>query len=908
MGININKTLQEKYRIENWQEMYSALFHGCRLLKKPVILDTNRNFIKNSAEVGSCELEDGKLLFFDVEVLSRINLRRNRVALNNMLARWLTVTDADAAIGVFHSNTEETYRFTFVRKTVQFNNEGKIDEKRTNAKRFTYILGPGSHCLTAIQRFNKLLGETIITLDKVEEAFSVEALTKEFYGSLFEWYQWASSDEIGVYYPNLDNVHDRKQALQEHLIRLITRLIFVWFIKQKGLVPEELFKPAKVAGKLRNFKPRDMKQCTYYKCYLQNLFFATLNREIGERAFAAPANAFNQAKARDYGVSTLYRHAEEFKCSNNEILDLFKKIPYLNGGLFECLDKKDEIENTPVVYVDGFSRRKSAKLPNALFFDEEKGIIPLLERYNFTVEENTALDQTVALDPELLGKVFENLLGAYNPETQQTARNDSGSFYTPREIVDYMVDESLIAYLRANTAYKKDVLESLVHEDKLPQQLEENNQARKELAQILRNIKILDPACGSGAFPVGALNRIVNILKKLSKRQLNEYETKMHLIENCLYGVDIQNIAVQISKLRFFISLICEQEPDLDDIGNNYGIQPLPNLETRFVAANTLIKLSGLEGRLDFEGIEEKRQELFEISQKLICPKNRDEKKRLQKSEKALRQEIKELLLVSANEPNRKVIAELKEKLTDLQEERIKVAKPNMQSLAPRDVQQQLFEQPAKQEEIKIDINEERRKQIDREIKICKAKLEREENKGNNTDAATRIAEKLISWDSSELNKTADYFDPEWMFAIKDGFDIVIGNPPYIQLQADGGKLADLYKNENFETFERTGDIYCLFYERGWQLLKENGHLCFITSNKWMRAGYGKSLRQFLANKTNPELLIDFAGQKIFESATVDTNILLFSKSKENQGKTDSCTAKAGCRNDLRVKTKHLTF
>ena len=136
------------------------------------------------------------------------------------------------------------------------------------------------------------------------------------------------------------------------------------------------------------------------------------------------------------------------------------------------------------------------------------------------------------------------------------------------------------------------------------------------------------------------------------------------------------------------------------------------------------------------------------------------------------------------------------------------------------------------------------------------------------------------------------------MFAIKDGFDIVIGNPPYIQLQTDGGKLADLYEDEKFETFKRTGDIYCLFYERGWQLLKENGHLCFITSNKWMRADYGKLLREFLANKTNPELLIDL-GPKVFDSATVDTNILLFARSNDNVGKTDSCIAKEGCRNDL---------
>ena len=884
-----------------------------QVTQKAVQLDCQNGVIKNSSEIGSVVLNGETLLFFDVEVQAKIKLQKNRVALNNSLVRWLSQTGADAAIGVFHSKNEETYRFTFVRRTMYFNEKGNIEEKRTNSRRYTYILGPNSHCLTAIQRFCKLHEESAMNLDVIEEAFSVEALTKQFYKELFEWYQWAASDELNVYYPNLSTASDPKQALQEHLIRLITRLVFVWFIKQKGLVPEELFKPEKLADHLKNFKACDFKQDTYYKCYLQNLFFATLNREIGERAFAEPKGTpdqFFKARNKSYGVSTLYRHLEEFKCDEKEILDLFKKIPYLNGGLFECLDKKDETEKgSEVDYIDGFSRRKnkSASLPNALFFNQEKGIIPLLERYNFTVEENTALDQTVALDPELLGKVFENLLGAYNPETQQTARNESGSFYTPREIVDFMVDESLVAYLNSNSACEKRILESLIRNEELPKQLEEDSRARRELSQLLYDVKILDPACGSGAFPVGALNRIVSVLHKLSKSNLDEYDTKMHLIENCLYGVDIQNIAVQISKLRFFISLICEQEPDFDDKTGNYGIKPLPNLETRFVAANSLISLNSGAEFLDFDGVTEYRQELFDICQKLVCPKSRDEKKRLQKKEKELRKKIKESLLANASKPNFEKIKQIEDEIERLQKERLAVASPNMQTIVTRDVQLNMFEETTKQENIKIDINEPKRKQIDTLIKKKKTELIREQNRGRNTDELSRIAEQLSFWNSSELNKTAEYFDPEWMFAIKDGFDIVIGNPPYIQLQSDGGKLANLYKGEGFQTFERTGDIYCLFYERGWQLLKENGQLCFITSNKWMRAGYGKSLRKFLADKTNPELLIDFAGQKIFESATVDTNILIFSKSEKNEGETRSCIAKTGCRNDLRVITKHST-
>ena len=897
----IATTLQRKYSLSDWQDVYDYLFPGCKLLKSPASIPEDSKLIDRMSQVGEATLEGGKLLFFDIVVNDKVVLERNRVALNNALAKRLVVGKYDAAIGVFHSSTSDSYRFTFVRKSVHFNDEGEIVNERTNARRYTYILGPGRHCRTAQQRFERLHGLPKATLADVEEAFSVEALTKQFYHELFDWYQWAASDEVGVFFPNLEDADDPKQALQEHLIRLITRLIFVWFIKQKGLVPDGLFKADEVARHLKDFSPDSATQNNYYRCYLQNLFFATLNREISERAFAKVWPAAQS----DHGVSALYRYADEFSCVEAEIKALFSRIPYLNGGLFECLDRKDEASNTPAIYVDGFSRKKSvaAKLPNCLFFDAEKGIFPLLERYNFTVEENSALDQTVALDPELLGKVFENLLGAYNPETQQTARNDSGSFYTPREIVDYMVDESLLAYLKTNSAYEPSLLEELIRGEELQGALTTDAKARQELADLLFKVRILDPACGSGAFPVGALNRIIGILRKLSMGELDDYKAKMHLIEKCLYGVDIQNIAVQISKLRFFISLICEQTPDLNAPERNFGIAPLPNLETRFVAANTLINLqkdTSIELDMGDELLKQYQDERYEISQHLICPPNRREKKRLQAREKELaRLTCKRLVQISCH-PDQSRIDEWEKTIAELQTQRLAVAKPDYRQMAPKPEQLTFFDdEKPQQQNLTYDANEARRNVIDRSIKDLKKKIAIETAKDSNVDEKMRIAQKLSSWISSDLNATADFFDPEWMFAIKGGFDIVIGNPPYIQLQGDGGKLANLYQNEGFKTFERTGDIYCLFYERGWQLLKDNGHLCFITSNKWMRAGYGASMRSFLATRTNPELLIDFAGQKIFESATVDTNILLFAKAGENKGSTISYIARPDCRNDL---------
>ena len=247
--------------------------------------------------------------------------------------------------------------------------------------------------------------------------------------------------------------------------------------------------------------------------------------------------------------------------------------------------------------------------------------------------------------------------------------------------------------------------------------------------------------------------------------------------------------------------MICDCEKDASK--PNFGIPTLPNLETKFVSANSLIakKKKPAQGNL-FENpeIEPTKNELAEIRHKHFSAKSASTKHRLREKDQTLREKLAKLLSDDDN-------------------------------FAPEDAKQ------------------------------------------------------LAAWNPYDQNAVSPFFDPEWMFGVADGFDIVIGNPPYIQLQNNGGELAKLYENCNYSTFARTGDIYCLFYERGWQLLKRDGHLCYITSNKWMRAGYGEKTREFFANKTNPMLLIDFAGVKIFESATVDTNILLFSKSN-NQHET----------------------
>jgi len=727
----------------------------------------------------------------------------------------------DGAIFVFYDEAGK-FRFSFIRR----NWDGKASEKYSSWKRFTYFVTPEDTNKTFKQRIGNC---TFKDLDSIQEAFSVEKLTKEFYNDLFKWYQWTLTPEVGITFPNNTTTSDDDRLkLEEQMIRLITRLLFVWFIKQKHLVPDVLFKTDKLSEILKEFDPKDTADGSYYNAVLQNLFFATLNKAVTEREFAKLVDK------RD--IKNRYRYSEMFKISEEEVLNLFRPIPFLNGGLFECLDKEESTDGIKY-HLDGFSRsdkrfpngnfKHRAFIPNAVFFGDDKneGLIPLLERYNFTVEENVPNEVQVALDPELLGNVFENLLGAFNPETQESARKQSGSFYTPKEIVAYIVDESLIAYLDSSLPdIDEDLIRQLFEQDTLPKFLEVDHTLCEKVDATLRSVKILDPACGSGAFPMGILNRMVEILEKLdAKNKASHHDLKLHLIEECIYGVDIQTIAAQISKLRFFISLIVEQEEmDISKPEENYGVLTLPNLETKFVAANTLIGMKKKPAQLTIfdvteiaDKIEETKQELLVTRQNHFYAKSAYKKKELREKDAELRVELSKLIEESGE-------------------------------YTPEDTLQ------------------------------------------------------FSQWNPYDQNASSPFFDADWMFNIKDGFDIVIGNPPYVQLQKESGRLAKLYQDCGYKTFAKTGDIYSLFYERGWQLLKNKGLLCYITSNKWMRAGYGESTREFFATNTNPILLIDFAGQKIFESATVDTNILLFSKDKNRQ-QTKACVIKEKVLNNLSV-------
>ena len=664
------------------------------------------------------------------------------------------------------------------------------------------------------KNFDGLLSAWLAKLD-------TEELNKQFYRKLFAWFEWAievatfPTDETRVLKP------------EEHVIRLITRLLFIWFIKEKGLIAETLFNKSQIQDLLKadDFDNGDV----YYRAVLQNLFFATLNTEIDKRKFSTVGYATNRDFSR-------YRYKEQMR-DPDKLLELFGKTPFINGGLFDCLDSW-EATGEASYRIDCFSDNQYKKLsiPNRLFFDTQQGLIPLLEHYKFTVEENTPIEQEVALDPELLGRVFENLLAAYNPETGATVRKQTGSYYTPRAIVDYMVEEALVATLSQKcdpTDGDAELWDERLHYLlDYAQAFDDANEWFDDaetdgIVRAISELKILDPAVGSGAFPMGMLHKLTLALRRLDpdntrweklqkeravqraeaafdtqddearREELveidetfkryrdSDFGRKLYLIQNSIFGIDIQPVACQIAKLRFFISLAIEQAPEQD--AENFGIKPLPNLETRFIAANTLIGLRA-QGTLTSNTAQD--------------------------LEKAL-----------------------------------------------RDNREQHFHATTRQKKRVCKIkDEELRAELSTELKHF----------GMPADDAEKIAQ----WDPYDQNATTDWFDSEWMFGLTEGFDVVIGNPPYIQLQKEGGRLGKLYQNVGFETFARTGDIYCLFYEKAHNLLKNSGHVCFITSNKWMRASYGKKLRDYFLTLTQPIQLLDM-GPDVFD-ATVDTNILLF--------------------------------
>lgn len=842
----------------------------------PVEFRTKMTYSKQAVKLGSSASLD--LVVYEVKHTSKHDAR---VSLSKEAFRMLADEMEDRALVVFvPDDNNDNYRFSLIEITLAAKDDSaRVTRSYSNPRRYSYFLGEGIAYYTP----DKYLNEKgrVVSPEDLRSRFSVEVLTKEFYQELSDWYAWAIQI---IRFPNdLNDKTDDDKFNNESAIRLITRLIFVWFLKQRHLIPEEFFDEKYIADNLiKDFTPNTKvdlfyksSESKYYKAILQNLFFAMLNSPITPEGSKKMSERHFRNGRGDYDNNKLMRYESYFK-NPQLFVDLANRtVPFLNGGLFDCLDEKDKD-----LYYDGFSDREAVKkalvVPDYLFFGEEvgkninlsewygdkkkkkvsaRGIIDILKRYNFTVEENTPFDKEVSLDPELLGKVFENLLASYNPETQTTARKQTGSFYTPREIVQYMVDESLVAHLKRTVG---DELEEQYRQ--LMQYTDEEvslkDDQRKQIMQSLYNCKVLDPACGSGAFPMGMLQQMVHILSRIDpdntqwkemmlkeaidktseayrtassderkeiiadiERSFDEsvnrpdYARKLYLIENCIYGVDIQPIAIQISKLRFFISLVVDQKTN-DNPAENFGIRPLPNLEAKFVAANTLIGLQKKDASLfDSDAIKAKEKELKIAKHKIFGAKTVRTKRKYRQLVNDLRFEIAKML------------------------------------------------------------------------EDCGA-------------VGNVEAQQLASWDMFDQNASSPFFDPEWMFGIKDGFDIVIGNPPYGLFNKKQNKgesitvvpqVLEFYKNAIEYVPARGGmlNIFRLFIIKSIQLLCKRGifseifplaYTCDISAAKTREFVFQECkiiCLEMFPERDNPK-------KRVFENAKMSVCILTMSKVKCN--------------------------
>lgn len=809
---------------------------------------------------------------------------------------------------------------------------GDINNNRfdfNSVRRQSFLVEEGGKNNTIRRRFL----HDIKSLADVKAVFSVEALTKEFYEALFNWFVWATEEDKSVTFPNdLSTPTDDRNHLEEAIIRLITRLMFIWFIKQKGIVPDDLFDAAKVKKHVTDFDPTSQEQDNYYRVILQNLFFATLNCREDKRK----CKRNYRGMSNERGIATCYRYVAEMK-DKDAFLQLMGRIPFLNCALFDCLDKIErEQDGGRKLYLDGFSdrRERQAHIHNAFFFDERKGLLPLFQQYEFTVDENSLTDSDVALDPELLGKVFENLLGSYNPETKETARKATGAFYTPREIVNYMVRESLKCHLKRMCPFADDErLAELFDTNRADQKTGFTPDERKALLEAIYSCKILDPACGSGAFPMGILNTMVFVLSRLDsdnvmlrqkllqryqqdkavtiqgasqkemeeraqmlEKQLKEgqlypdYARKLFLIENCIYGIDIQPIATQISKLRFFISLLCDQlRSSYNPEAPSYGLLSLPNLESKFVCADTLKSLPKLAGSslaMATANVQELKAQLNSYRHEVFLARTFDTKEKYKRLELETRDRIRESIQTTLSTPNTDLIEGCRETIAKLKEELQKYLEPKIE-LQQVTEQHDLFE--AREEVLReVDVNEKPRKRILDEIGRAERAIATEEAKVRQagTTELDMLALAVSKWDPYDQNACSDFFDADWMFNVRDGFDIIIGNPPYVQLQKNHGAYGDKYKECGYETYDRGGDMYMLFAERANQLVCSEGAVCLIIPNKWMLLEAGAKMRSYLQCLKIHQLL-NFGDVQFFDNATTYICILLFTKGTAG----DTCAA-----------------
>ena len=816
------------------------------------------DYIESLEKLGDWEDQKGKEIEVLVVKLKKTSSRdRARTMQRDFIASLLGETEKDAALVAFYGDDPNDWRFSYVKMEYNLVKEdsGKSRpiKELTPAKRYSFLVGVNEPNHTCASQFVKLIMEEEHnpSLGEIEQAFSIEKITKEFfekYKDLFLRLTESLEKLIKKDSKAKNELNDKDIDTVDFTKKLLGQIVFLYFLQKKGWLGVE-----------KNEEGNFGKWGTGPKDFMKRLFSGDLSEydnffnDILEPLFY---EALATERDDDY--------YSRFKC----------KIPFLNGGLFEPIN-------------DYNWRETDILIDNDIFRD----IFKTFDEFNFTVKEDEPLEKEVAVDPEMLGKVFENLLEVKD-------RKSKGAFYTPREIVHYMCQQSLINYLETNTSIERKDIENfilkgdnylaltLLYESKnidvtsdwtLPSSIKENY---KEIDNLLKEIKIVDPAVGSGAFPIGMMNEIVkarSILSIYFKEDRKDYDLKRETIENCLYGVDIESSAVEITKLRFWLSLIVD-ELDMKNI------KPLPNLDHKIMCGNSLLE--------EFEGVklfderllgEAKKDNSGEIKivEGEIAELNK-EKGRIAtgksngKSLKEIDKEIKKL-----ERKKQKIISGPKEKetfmtLDEVMTKRIKESKKKLSEL--NKLQKQFFNEQNKK------VKNQLRKDIDRiEWELIKETLKEEDNE----EAIGKLSE-------YKKNKSKPFFLWKLYFAEvfqreNPGFDVVIGNPPYITYKGKqkvevSAEEIDALINNYPNSAEYKINSYALFVECGIRFLSKKGTLTYIIPSTILQNEYLKKIRKHIITNYHLSEIVTF-GNKVFEAVT-DSIILFVKKEHEEENIT----------------------
>lgn len=740
--------IESKYNRENWQRLLHDIFNGKeKFWNTPSVVSTNSQFAKQALWLGTITLSDGQTIsIYEVELADSVDIERNRRGIRDMLlTAWRSNGNAGAFMFCYRKH-ESVLRFSYVSEAWTFAEDGTYQKESTDTKRFTYLLGEGHRSRTAIQQFEKLR-DSSLSLKDLTKAFSVDAVSDMFFKGYKQQYEDIIFYVTGKRMVKVANKWEERQegtpnafimqqfahfpnpekAIRDYVKKLMGRLVFLQFLQKKGWLG------------------------------------VPVNKEWGSGDSEFIQTLFAECKDKDHFID--HELESLFNDLNNEELKELTRYrtPYLNGGLFER-DASDETEfPLPAKYM--------------------QSLLDFFASYNFTIDENDPDDAEVGVDPEMLGRIFENLL---------EDNKDKGAFYTPKEIVTYMCRESLIAYLQTDIedeATKEAIRQFVTTHD--VSTLGTNEKFRQQVDEALRNVKICDPAIGSGAFPMGLLKELFQCRTALEGiEQSKAAEIKKHIIQQNIYGVDIERGAVDIARLRFWLSLIVDEETP----------QALPNLDFKIMQGNSL--LEQYKG-VDLSTMTEKK---YNKSEGLSFFDNMVD---------VYRKDLRDMLAKYYNCTNHKEKKELRTNIIN--------------------------------------------------------------------NVKKQLAEQRINIDFSDLDLSGNdqfFLWHTWFYDVfsKGGFDVVIGNPPYIRQE----KLEHAYKRTLCSVYPNVGDgtadILVYFFGLGINILNKNGILCFITSNKFLKTKYGKNLRTTLTNDVDVASFIDFFELPVFNNASTDAGITLLTK------------------------------